>query len=179
MKTFAILFLFCFSTYGAVTSSTTNVVGDITTKVFERTAKDGKPEMRIETVYRGKTRILKILSRRTKEGTLAIESRGYFVDGKVVMSECENDGNGGFKSFLLYHPGTDSIEIFQRQPDGSVNPVSTQTLEVTKKQGDVVEEGLRKDFEKKDMTDREISDSLEQMRLKIQDLEKEKKDDKK
>lgn len=95
-----------------------------------------------------------------------------------MTSECDNDGSGGFKSLLLYQSGTDNFEIFHRQPDGSVKPVSTRILEVTKKQGAVMEEGFKKAFEKKDMTDQEISDSLEQMRKKVLDLEKQKKDDK-
>ena len=42
MKTLAILLLVCASVRGA-DLTTTNVIGDITTKVRERTAEDGKP----------------------------------------------------------------------------------------------------------------------------------------
>ena len=177
MKTFIILFLFCASVYGADTT-TTNVVGDITTKVAERTTPDGKPEFRVETVYRGKAKILQILSRPNKQGTLAVVSRSYLVDGDLVMSESDEDGNGVFTHIALYHPGTTDFEMFRRQPDGSVKPVSTQAIEATKKQVAVVNESMRELIEKKDVTDQEISNSLQQTRQKVQDLEKEKTDDK-
>ena len=177
MKILAILFLFCISVCGADTT-TTNVVGDITTKIFERTAKDGKPEMRFERVYRGKTEILQITSRPNKQGTLTVVSRSYLL-GEDVMAESDADGDGVFECITLYHLGTDNLEMFRRQPDGSVKPVSTQTLKATKKQLAVVDESTRKLIEKPDVSDQEISNSLQQTRQKIQDLEKEKKDDKK
>jgi hypothetical protein len=176
MKTFAILFLLCTSVYGADTT-TTNIVGDITTKVSEHTAKDGKPEFRIETVYRGKTKILQILSRPNKQGTLAVVSRSYFVDGDLVMIESDENGDGVFEHISLHHPGTADFEMFRLQPDGSVKPVSTQTIEATKKQMAVVNDSMRKSIEKPDVSDQEISNSLQQTRQKVQDLEKEKKDD--
>ena len=176
MKTLALLILFCASVYGADTT-TTNIVGDITTKVFERIAKDGKPKMRIETVYRGGEIILQTVSQPNKQGRLVVFSRRYLVNGNVVMSECDNDGRGGFKSILLYQPGTDNLEIFHRQPDGTVKPVSTKYLELIKKQDAVVTEYMEKEFTKTNETDQEIGDSIQQMRQKVQDLEKEKKND--
>lgn len=77
MKTLAILFLFCVSVYGAGTT-TTNVDGDITTKVFERKTDDGKPKMRIETLYRGKEKVLEILSQTNEQGTLTVSFREIF-----------------------------------------------------------------------------------------------------
>src|SRR5689334_1289560 len=125
MKTLAILILFCSSLYGA-DITTTNVVGDITTKISERSDEDGKPNLRIETVYRGKTKVLQILSRRNKQGTLAIVSRSYLVDGKLHMVESDEDGDGVFESIAVFDPVSDSFEMFTRQPDGTVKPVSTQ-----------------------------------------------------
>ena len=176
MKTFAILFLFCASVYGADTI-TTNVVGDITTKLFERTAKDGKPEFRFERVYRGKTEILQIMSRPNKQGALAVVSRNYIL-GEDFMTESDENGDGVFELISLHRSGTDDLEMFRRQPDGSVKPVSTQTLEATKKQNAAAVEPIKKLIEKSDMSDQEISNSLQQARQKVQDLEKEKKDDK-
>ena len=60
-----------------------------------------------------------------------------------------------------------------------MKPVSTQIIEANKKQSAVVSESMRKLMEKREVTDEEIRDSLQQTRQKIQDLEKEKKDDKK
>ena len=124
MKTLTMLFLLCASVYGA-DITTTNVVGDITTKVSERAAKDGKPEVRIETVYRGKTKILQTLSRPSKQGTLAIVSRSYLAGGDLVMIESDEDGDGVFERVSVHRPGTDDLEMFTRQQDGSVRPVNT------------------------------------------------------
>jgi hypothetical protein len=179
MRTLAILFLFCASSYGADTTTTTNIVGDITTTISQRPGKDGKPSMRIETVYRGKTKVLQILSRRNTQDAMVVHSRSYFASGKLVMTESDKNGSGSFESVAVFDPGTDDFEMCTRQPDGSVKPVSTQILEATKKQMAVVNESMRKLIEKKDVTDQEISDSLRQTRQKVQDLEKEKKDDKK
>jgi len=178
MKTLAILILLCASAYGADTIST-NIVGDIATKISERTTKDGKPEVRIETVYRGKRKILQILSRLNKQGTLVVISRSYYAGGDLVMIESDEDGDGVFEGVSLHRPGTDGLEMFTRQPDGSVKPASTQTAEATKKQMAVVNESMRKVIEKDDATDQEISDWLQRTRQKVEDLEKEKKDDKK
>ena len=59
-----------------------------------------------------------------------------------------------------------------------MKPVSTKYLELTKKEGAVMTEYIEKEFAKTNETDQEISDPMQQMRQKIQDLEKEKKDDK-
>jgi hypothetical protein len=177
MKTLALLILFCASVYGADTTTTTNIVGDITTKVFERTAKDGKPKMRTETVYRGGKKILQTVSQPNEQGKLVVVYRRYLVNGNLVMSEYDNDGRGGFKSLFLYQPGTDNLEIFHPQPDGTVKPVSTKHLELIKKQGAVMTEYMEKEFAKTNETDQEICDSMQQMRQKVQDMEKEKKND--
>jgi len=143
MKTLAILILFCTSLYGADTT-TTNIVGDITTKTSERSGKDGKPDVRIETVYRGKTKVLQILSRRNKQGALAVVSRSYLIDGKLHMIESDENGDGFFESVAVFDPVTDDFEMFTRQVDGSVKPVSTEALEAIKKKKVAADESLGK-----------------------------------
>jgi hypothetical protein len=175
MRTLAILILFCASLYGA-DSTTTNIVGDITTKVSGRTAKDGKPEVRIETVYRGKTKVLLILSRRNRQGVLAVVSRSYLVNGKLSMVESDEDGDGFFESVAVFDPVTDDFEMFTRQPDGTVKPVSTQILRATKKQKAAADGSLRTLLQNPNMSDKEMSNLLEENRQKIEDIEKEKKD---
>jgi hypothetical protein len=181
MKTLAILLLLCALVYGADTT-TTNVVGDITTKVSERTAKDGKPEVRIETVYRGRTKILQTLSRPSKQGKLAIVSRSYLVGGDLVMIESDEDGDGVFERICLFRPGTDDLEMFTRQPDGSLKPVSTEKLVAFKQQELATSRIAAESFHKmteRDMTDEELGDLLQETREKVQDVLKEKQDDKK
>jgi predicted transcriptional regulator len=55
--------------------------------------------------------------------------------------------------------------------------VSTKYLELTKKQGAMMTEYIEKEFAKTNETDQEICDSMQQMRQKVQDMEKEKKND--
>ena len=144
MKTLAVLILFCTSLYGADIVTTTNVVGDITTKISERSAKDGKPDLRIETVYRGKTRVLRIVSRLNKQGTLAVVSRSYLVDGKLHMVESDDDGDGFLESIAVFDPVTDDFEMFTRQADGTVKPLSTEALAAIKKKKAAADESLEK-----------------------------------
>jgi hypothetical protein len=177
MKTLAILILLCASSYGA-DITTTNITADITTKTFERRDGDGKSSLHIETVYRGKTKVLMIMSQRNKQGVMTV-TRNYLVGGKSVLAESDEDGDGFFESVMVFDPATDDFEMFIRKPDGSVKPISTQTLEATKKQTAVVDESLRKLFQKPDMSDKELSNLLEENRQKIESIEKEKKDDKK
>ena len=96
--------------------STTNVVGDITTRVTERAAADGRPDLRIETVYRGKAKVLQTISRRDKQGKLAVISRSYIVNGQLHMVESDHDGDGYLESVTVFDPGTANFEAFKRQP---------------------------------------------------------------
>jgi len=143
MRIFIILILFCASVYGADTV-TTNTVGDITTKISERTAADGQPEVRIETVYRGKIKVLQIVSHRNKQGTLAVVSRAYFVDGKLHMVESDDDHDGFFESVAVFNPATGDFEMFIRQADGSVKPMPTESLDAIKKKKAAADESLGK-----------------------------------
>ena len=177
MKALVILILLCVSSYGA-DIITTNTTADITTKIFDRRDGDGKPSLRIETVYRDKTKVLVITSHRNKQGVMTV-TRGYMVGGKMVMAESDENGDGAFESVTVFDPATDDFEMFTRQPDGSVKPISTQTLEATKKQAAVAAESIRKLFQKPNMSDKELSDLLEENRQKIESLEKEKQADKK
>jgi hypothetical protein len=77
MKALTILILLCVSSYGA-DIITTNTTADITTKIFERRDGDGKPSWRVETVYRGKTKIMVIMSHPDKQGVMTV-TRNYLV----------------------------------------------------------------------------------------------------
>jgi hypothetical protein len=95
------------------------------------------------------------------------------------MAESDENGDGIFESVTVFDPATDDFEMFIRQPDGSVEPISTQTLEATKKQFAVADESVKRLFQKPIMSDRELSNLVEESQQKIESLEKEKKDDKK
>ena len=171
MKTFAILILFCTSLYGA-DITTTNVVGDITTKISERLGKDGKPDLRIETVYRGKTMVLRTMTRCKEPGAPPVVSRGYCVDGKLHLIESDEDGDGFFESVAVFDPVTDNFEKFTRLPDGTVQPVSTRSLDAIKRQKAVADDSMKKLLAYPDMTSEELQGLLETNRQKIDALKK-------
>lgn len=176
MKTIVMLILLSVSAYGA-DITTTNIAGDITTVVSERRADDGKLKDRVETSYRGKEKILRITSRPNKQGRMALTSRTYFAGGKLVMVESDDEGDGAFNHFAVFRPGTDDLEMFTREPDGSVKPASSKEIELVKKESDLAVESFIK--MKPGMSGQDVAKSLQGTRQKIWDLQKQEKDDKK
>ena len=116
------------------------------------------------------------MSRRNQQGTMAVTSRSYLADGKLVMVESDEDDDGTLESIIVFKPDTDSFEMFTRQPDGTVKPVNTQKLDSTRRQKAVAEASMRELFEGSEKTDKEIGDLLEKNRQKIEAIKKEKKD---
>ena len=143
MKAIIILCLFCLSALGA-DITTTNIVDDITTKVSEQTGADGKPVVRIETICRGKLKVLQIVSRKNKHGELATVSRAYFVNGKLEMVESDNNRDGVLESVAVFSPKNGDFEMFRRQPDGTVRPLSTKELTTIKQKKELADDALDK-----------------------------------
>jgi len=176
MKTHAILILFCVSLYGADTT-TTNIVGDITTKVSQRSGKDGKPDVRIETLYRGKTKVMTVTSRRNEQGVMAVTARGFLADGELVMAESDEDGDGTLESVAVFNPDTGNFEMFTRQSDGTVQALPSQKLESLKRQKATVDASLKELVDRPDMTTKEMGDLLENNRQKLEAIKREEKRD--
>ncbi len=171
MKTLAgILLLISFGCCGQDTSGNTNRVTEIDRD------KDGKIDVRIETVYRGNTKVMMIMSHRNRQNVMAVTTRSYLADGKLVMVESDEDADGTLESITVFRPDTDSFEMFTRQADGSVKPVSTQKLDSIKRQKAVADTSMREFFNKPEMTDKEIRALLERNRQKIEAIKKESKD---
>jgi hypothetical protein len=118
------------------------------------------------------------ISHTNKQGMLKADSRSYYVGKDSMMIEADEDKDGFFESVMISHPKTKEMELFTRQTDGSVKPVDTKVIEATKKQIAATGEFFDEAF-KKNMSDKEITDSALKTQRKIQDLEKEKKSDKK
>ena len=110
------------------------------------------------------------------QGVLAITSRSYLVDGDLVMTESDEHKSGRFDTIVVNHPGTDGIEVFTREADGSVKPVSTRTLLAYKQEAAAASDFFR--GLPTNATDAEISERLQETRQKIQDAEKRKTDGK-
>jgi hypothetical protein len=171
MKLKILLMLVCSTVWGA--DMLTNNAGEMTTKVVNIPSKNGRPDTRIETVFRGETKVLMVMSHRNARGALAV-TRSYFVEGRMVMAESDEDGDGVFESVTVWSPGTDAFEQFRRLPDGSVRPVSAAVLEATKKQKAVADESLRKALENPDMSAKELDALVRENRQKIMEIEKQK-----
>jgi hypothetical protein len=124
----------------------------------------------VETVYRGKDKIMMITSRPNKGGMMVVTSRSYLVGGDLVAIESEENHGGILDTIAVYHPGTNDMEVFTRQPDGSVKPVSTQTLDAYKKQNAAVSEFWNKAFDKS-MNENKLPDLMRETQGKIQDAE--------
>jgi hypothetical protein len=178
MKTLAILIFLCAPLYGA-DAITTNIVGDMTTTGSERSGRDGKPYLRIQTVHRGNTRVFQTTSGRNQQGTMLVVSRSYFTNGKLLTAESDEKADGFFECVAVFDPSTDDFEVFTRQPDGSVKPVSTQTLQVSKKQNAPVSEFFSRALQEKRLSDEKFEELFRQTRERILDAEQEKTDEKK
>jgi len=150
----------------------------ITNKVTEIDRdKDGEVDIRIETAYRGKTKVMMTMSRRTQQGVMAVRSRGYLADGELVVVESDEDADGTLESIAVFKPDSDDFEMFTRQPDGTVMPVCTQRLDSIKRQMAVADATMQRVFNGPEMTDKELGDLLEQNRQKIEAIKQEKKDE--
>ena len=149
---------------------------DITSKTFEKTNKVGTVSFRMVTTYRGKEKVMMETFRPNAQGVLTITSRSYLVSGDLVMTESDEHKSGRFDTIAVYRPGTDDMDVFTRQADGSVKPVSTQTLSAYKQQAAAASDFFR--GLPTNASDAEISKRLEETRQKIQDAEKQKTDGK-
>jgi hypothetical protein len=152
---------------------------DITRKVFERDRdKDGKPDFRVESVFRGKERVMVVWSKPNTQGVWSVTSRAYYAGGDMVAVESDEDGGGFFEQLATYRSGTEDMEVFTRQRNGTVQPISAQTLAAFKKQNAAISEFWDKAFSK-DADPDKIEDTIRETQKKVRDAEKEKRDEKK
>ena len=172
MRTFVIILLFV--AIGCYAGD----ISEVTSKVFEKKGKDGKVSFRMETTYRGKTKMMVEIFRPNAKGVLVISERSYLAGGDLVMTEADEYKSGKFDTIVVYHPGTDDIEVFTRLADGAVKPVSTQTLQAYKKQNAAISDFLSSIWTKTNRSDEEISERIQATQKKIQDAEKQKIDEK-
>jgi hypothetical protein len=148
---------------------------DITRKTFEPDRdKDGKADFRVESVFRGGKRIMVVWSRPNTQKVWAITSRAYYAGGDMISVEGDEDRDGFFERLVVYRSGTEEIEVFTRQLDGSVEPVSSQTLKAYKKQHAAISDLAEGIFNKDIDSDKLVRETQK----KLRDAEKEKKDEK-
>ncbi len=170
MKTLIVLLLFAATVCYADDSS------DITSKVFEKTNQNGIVSFRMVTTYRGKQKIMMETFRPNTNGILSLSSRSYLAGGDLVMTESDEHKTGSLDTIAVYRPGTDSMEVFTRQADGSVKPVSARTLSAYKQQATAVSDFFS--TMTTNASDAEITERIQETQQKIRDAEKQKTDGK-
>lgn len=158
--------------------------GEFTTKVFERDSdNDGRSDFRMETFYRGESKVMMITSRPDADGVMAVESRGYLVAGNLVLTEADEDGGGIFETIMATDPETNDIEMFVRKADGSVRPASSRLVEAHKKMFGAVAEFFDEMSDTNstpaDLDDDKIEERIRATQQKIQEAHREITDDKK
>ena len=145
---------------------------DTTNKVNERRNPDGTLRWRIETTSRGKTPLLRI--HQTFNAGRTNTTRSYMVGGEMVMMEADENGDGLFETTIVYRPSKSDMEVFRRESDGSVRPVSDRTLAAYKKQHAAITDLWDKAFDK-DIDAEKFIERMSETQQKIQQAEKEKK----
>lgn len=144
----------------------------ITRKIFERDRdKDGKPDFRVESVFRGKERVMKVWSKANPQGVWSVTSRAFYAGGDMVAIEADEDGDSFFETLATYRSVTEDMEVFTRQRDGTVQPVSAQTLAALKKQNAAISEFWDKAFSEAVDPDK-LEDLVRETQKKIRDAEK-------
>jgi hypothetical protein len=159
MRSHLLLFLLCACSYGADNKS--RETSEVTSQVFERDLNGGKTHYRIETFFRGKTRVLRVF-RKTEAG-VTTTTRSYEV-GDIMVIE-------GDELLIVENTKTNQLEMFSRQPDGSVRPVDAKTLALTKEEFEEMSKFWTKAFDKS--TDvHNFVESGKALREKLKELEK-------
>ena len=92
------------------------------------------------------------------------------------MTESDEHNSGRFDTIAVYRSGTDDMEVFSREEDGSVKPLSTQTLSAYKQQSAAFSNFFSE--MPTNASDSDILKRFQQTRQKIQDAEKQKTDGK-
>ena len=145
---------------------------DISTKIFERDRdKDGRLELRVETISRGTNTILRILN--SSKGNRTAVSRSFIVGGELVMIESDDDGDGLFETLAIFLPGGQEMEVFSRGAGGSIKPVSAATLEAHKKQHAAIAEFWDKSLDS-GMSEEKLPELIQETQKKLRSAEREK-----
>jgi hypothetical protein len=148
---------------------------DITQKVIERKGNDGKVSVRTITTYRGQDKVMAETFRTNAQGALVLWSRSYLLSGKLVMMECEEHEPGKLDTICVYIPDTDAMEVFTRQADGSVKPVSTRLLSLYKEESATVSD-LFRTLNNTNTTEAQWEQKVQEIKQKAKEIEKKMED---
>jgi|NGEPerStandDraft_6_1074524.scaffolds.fasta_scaffold58969_2 hypothetical protein len=164
MKTLITILLFV--AIGCYTSG----ASDITQKVFVRTNLDGIIQHVVMTC-RGKEKVMTERFSLDAKGKLVIDSRSYSVGGDLMMIELAEHTRGKLDTICIYHPGTNTMEVFTRSADGSVKPVSTRAL-LGYEQENAANTDFFRTMANTNTTDAQWSQKVQETKQKVHDAEK-------
>lgn len=85
----------------------------------------GECSLILKRYFRGKE---KIYDERLVNPAMRLITKGYYVGGKLVMVESDEDGDEFFETVTLFPDDLDKMEVFLRQRDGSVKPMDSDEL---------------------------------------------------
>lgn len=93
-------------------------------------------QLSIERTYRGNQCIV-------FEMTVGnARTRAFRINGKTVMVESDEDGDGFFESFVVFDPETGDFEWFTRTTDHVVRPVGSEKLQELKSKKHAADKAL-------------------------------------
>ncbi len=78
----------------------------------------------LERTYRGDNLVLTHFS----NGVNNAEARMFYFEGREAFGESDEDGDGFFETLTVYGETMSEFDMFTRNSDGSVAPVSTSAL---------------------------------------------------
>ena len=173
MKIAVILIISCLTSYGADQKSSDTP--EATSEVFDKDLPHGEGHVHAQRFYRGKTRIL-MIDQKTVAG-LTKTSR-VFILGDVTVYESEDDGDGRFKSVVLYNEKTKQLEGFVGKRDGSAVPFDAKPIAATKEQFEAMSSFWSETLGKGVSTDKFL-EAAKALQEKLKESEKRKSQDQK
>jgi hypothetical protein len=99
-------------------------------------------QLSVERTYRGN----QCISLEMTEG--GKRTRAFRVNGKTVMAESDEDGDGFFESFMVFDPETEDFEWFTRTTNNIVRPVASEKLQEAKSKKKAADKALSDLIEK-------------------------------
>ena len=105
----------------------------VTKEVYERDKdKDGVPDFRAETYFRGRQSILTVMETKHDADTWST-TRIYDVSEEQIVIEEDKDGDGIFETMIVLNPDQHDLEVFTKLQDGSVTIASREVKEAYQK----------------------------------------------
>ena len=103
---------------------------DITTKTGVISGKGGKPDIRWESIYRGKSCIMRVMSEKRASGEFVPYARSFHL-GDALVVDSDEDRDGFFETFAVTgktEGGRRQVEVFRRDRDGTMRAISGEEL---------------------------------------------------